>query len=207
MNMKKAEEFNVLLAGVGGQGNLVSSEIIAKAAVDQGFKVKVADVFGAAQRGGSVLSHIRIGDKIYSPIIPQGSANIVVGFEPVECLRAQKYLSNSCIAIVNMRPIYPRDVNIGRLAYPEASTIRSLLKRAIRKLIFEDFTSIAERAGNAKALNVVLVGALVGLSILPFSKETFLRVISETVPIGSEEVNLKAFELGYEEIRHLKTKV
>ncbi|MFQ6080580.1 MAG: indolepyruvate oxidoreductase subunit beta [Candidatus Bathyarchaeia archaeon] len=201
MVTRKVEEFNVLIAGVGGQGNLLSSEIIATAAVIEGFRVRVADVFGAAQRGGSVLSHIRIGEEVYSPVIPQGSADVLLGFEPVECLRASRLLSPSCTAIVNTRPVYPRDVSIGELAYPDTFKIASLLQRLVKKFIYRDFIKLAEKAGSSRTLNVVLVGSLAGLELLPIRKETFLKVIAETVPSGTEEMNIKAFELGYKEVK------
>lgn len=201
MVTRKVEEFNVLIAGVGGQGNLLSSEIIATAAVIEGFRVRVADVFGAAQRGGSVLSHIRIGEEVYSPVISQGSADVLLGFEPVECLRASRLLSPSCTAIVNTRPVYPRDVSIGELAYPDSFKIASLLQRLVKKFIYRDFIKLAEKAGSSRTLNVVMVGSLAGLELLPIRKETFLRVITETVPSGTEEMNIKAFELGYKEVK------
>jgi len=198
---KKVKEFNVLIAGVGGQGNLLSSEIIATAAVIEGYRVRVADVFGAAQRGGSVLSHMRIGEEVFSPVIRQGSADVLLGFEPVECLRASRLLSTSCIAIVNMRPIYPRDVSIGELVYPSNSEITSLLQKLVKKLIYRDFIEIAEKAGSSRTLNVVMVGSLAGLELLPIRKETFQEGVAESVPRRTEEMNIKAFELGYEEIR------
>ena len=193
-------EFNVLIAGVGGQGNLLSSEIIATAAVIEGFKVRVADVFGAAQRGGSVLSHIRIGE-VYSPVIPTGAANVLLGFEPIECLRASRLLSPDCTAIVNTRPIYPRDVCIGEAEYPRIDEIVAMLEKLTKRLIYRDFVELAEKAGSPRTLNVVMVGCLSGLNILPIKKETFLKVIPESVPKGTEEVNLRAFNLGYEYIR------
>lgn len=194
-------ELNVLIAGVGGQGNLLSSEVIAAAAVREGFNVRVADVFGAAQRGGSVLSHIRIGKEVYGPIIHQGGSKILLGLEPVECLRASRLLSPSCTAIVNTRPIYPRDVNMGELAYPSISEIVSLLQRLVQKVVHQDFVRIAEEAGDSRSLNVVMVGSLAGLELMPIRKETFLGVVTEIIPRETEEVNIKAFELGYEKIR------
>lgn len=194
------DEFNVLIAGVGGQGNLLSSEIIATAAVRCGLKVRLADVFGAAQRGGSVLSHIRMGEGVYSPVIPRGGAEVLLGFEPVECLRASGLLSSSCVAIVNTRPIYPRDVSIGKHSYPSISEITSLLQRLVTRLIRRDFTELAEKAGSPRTLNVIMVGSLAGLELLPVEKETFLEVVAETVPKGTEEMNIRAFKIGYDEI-------
>jgi len=203
MTVKKVEEFNLLIAGVGGQGNLLTSEIIARAAVIEGYRVRVADVFGAAQRGGSVVSHVRIGEKVFSPLIPQRSADVLLGFEPVECLRNLRLLSRTCIAIVNSRPIYPRDVNIGEQVYPSSEQIVSLLQKSVGKLIYRDFTEVAERAGSPRVLNVVMVGALAGLELLPIRKETFIKAIVETVPDPVKEMNVKAFRLGLEEISKL----
>jgi indolepyruvate ferredoxin oxidoreductase beta subunit len=195
----KIEKFNLLITGVGGQGNLLSSEIIATAAVIEGYKVRVADVFGAAQRGGSVLSHIRIGENVFSPIIHQRSADIMLGFEPAECLRTLRFLSRSCTAIVNTRPIYPRDVSVGNLTYPSTPQIIFLLQKMVKNLIYRDFTEIAEKAGSSRVLNVVMVGLLAGLELLPIRKETFIKAIVETVPSSAKELNVKAFELGFEE--------
>lgn len=196
------EEFNVLIAGVGGQGNLLSSEVIATAAVQEGFKVRVADVFGAAQRGGSVLSHIRIGEEVHSPIIRNGGTNVLLGLEPVECLRVSRLLSPSCTAIVNTRPIYPRDVSIGEFTYPSIPEITSLLRRLVKNLICRDFVKIADAAGDSRALNVVMVGSLAGVELLPIKKEQFLEAVTEIVPKRTVEINIKAFELGFEEARH-----
>jgi indolepyruvate ferredoxin oxidoreductase beta subunit len=196
---EKVKEFNVLIAGVGGQGNLLSSEIIATAAVKEGLGVRAADVFGAAQRGGSVLGHVRIGSEVFSPVIHQGAADVLLGFEPVESLRALRFLSPSCTAIVNTRPIYPRDVSIGEATYPSIPEIASILQKAVKKLIHRDFIKMAEKAGSSRTLNVVMVGSLAGLEFLPIAKETFLEALAETLPREAREMNLRAFEFGYAE--------
>ena len=197
------EEFNLLIAGVGAQGNLLSAEIIARAAVIEGFKVRVAEVFGVAQRGGSVVSHVRIGEKVHGPLIRQQGADVLLGFEPVESLRCLGFLSPSCIAIVNSRPIYPRDVSVGKEAYPSATQIVHLLQRMVKRLIYKDFTEVAKRAGSPRVLNVVMVGALAGLELLPIKKETFVKAIVETVPSSAKEINVNAFELGFRETFHI----
>ncbi len=199
MVKREIEEFNILIAGVGGQGNLLSSEIIATAAVKSGFKVRVADVFGAAQRGGSVLSHIRIGEKIFSPVIPEQNANVLLGFEPVECLRAAKFLSPTCVAIVNLRPIYPRDVALGKFKYPSIEEIINLLRELANKVLSKDFISVAEKAGDPMTLNVTMVGALASLKTLPIEKETLLEAVKEVVPPKTKEMNIRAFKMGYDE--------
>lgn len=119
----------------------------------------------------------------------------------MECLRASRLLSTSCTAIVNTRPIYPRNVSIGELVYPSISEIAPLLHELVKKLIYRDFIEIAEKAGSSRTLNVVMVGSLAGLELPPIRKETFQKAVAECVPTETEEMNIRAFELGYEEIK------
>jgi len=194
------EELNILIAGVGGQGNLLASEIISWASVKQGFKIHVADIFGAAQRGGAVTSHIRLGKEVYNPVMPQCSAHILLGFEPVECLRAASFLRPDCTAIVNTRIIVPSSVSLGQASYPTLDQITTLLQGLVRKIVMLDAASLALRAGDALMINIVMVGALAGTKATPIRKETFTEAIKNLVPKGTEENNLKAFNLGFEEV-------
>jgi len=194
------EELNILIAGVGGQGNLLASEIISWASVKQGFKIHVADIFGAAQRGGAVTSHIRLGKEVYNPVMPQCSAHILLGFEPVECLRAASFLRPDCTAIVNTRIIVPSSVSLGQASYPTLDQITTLLQGLVRKIVMLDAASLALRAGDALMINIVMVGALAGTNATPIRKETFTEAIKNLVPKGTEENNLKAFNLGFEEV-------
>jgi indolepyruvate ferredoxin oxidoreductase beta subunit len=179
-------ELNILIVGVGGQGNLLASEIISSASVKQGLKVRVADIFGAAQRGGAVTSHIRIGKDVYSPVMPRGSAHVLLGFEPVECLRAANLLRPDCTAIINTRTIVPSSVSLGQASYPALSEITSLIQRLVRKTITLDAVPLALGAGDALMVNIVMVGALAGTGVTPIRKETFIEAIKDLVPRGTE---------------------
>ena len=194
-------ELNILIVGVGGQGNLLASEIISWAAVKEGFKIRVADIFGAAQRGGAVTSHIRIGDDVYSPVLPRGSAHILLGFEPVECLRAASLLRPDCTAIINTRSIIPSSVSLGQASYPTLDEITSLIQELVRKTVTLDAISLALKAGDVLMVNIVMVGALAGTGVAPIQKETFTEAIQALVPSGTEQKNLNAFNLGFESVQ------
>jgi len=195
------EELNILIAGVGGQGNLLASEIISWASVKQGFKIRVADIFGAAQRGGAVTSHIRLGKEVYNPVMPQGSAHILLGFEPVECLRAASFLRPDCTAIVNTRTIVPSSVSLGQASYPPLKQITAILQELVKKTVMLDAAALAIKAGDALMVNIVMVGALAGTGCTPIRKETFIEAITNLVPKGTEQNNLKAFNLGFEDVQ------
>ncbi|MEM3507015.1 MAG: indolepyruvate oxidoreductase subunit beta [Candidatus Bathyarchaeia archaeon] len=198
----KVKEFNIIIAGVGGQGSVLASRMIADAAIMEGYKVRVGETFGAAQRGGAVASHIRIGTKVYGPLVPEDGLNALIGLEPLEALRVSvKYLSPKAVAIVNTRKWFPVDVNVGRAKYPSLEEIEDSLKKLCNKVIMIDATKIAEEAGSARSLNVVMLGNLAAIVELPFSIESLKKAIKERVPKGTEELNLKAFELGYEALK------
>jgi indolepyruvate ferredoxin oxidoreductase beta subunit len=194
-------ELNIVIAGVGGQGNLLASEIISSASVKEGFQVRVADIFGAAQRGGAVTSHIRLGKEVYGPVPPQGSVHILVGFEPVECLRTANFLRTDCLAIMNTRPIVPSSVSLGKATYPTLDEITALLEKLVSKVVTLDATSLARKAGDTLMINLVMVGALAGTGATPIRKETFIEAIKGLVPKGTQENNLTAFNLGFEDVQ------
>lgn len=195
------EELNILIAGVGGQGNLLASEIISWASVKEGFKIRVADIFGAAQRGGAVTSHIRLGKEVYNPVMPRGSAHILLGFEPVECLRAAGFLRSDCTAIINTRIIVPSSVTLGQASYPALEQITGLMGKLVKKIVTLDAASLALKAGDALMVNIVMVGALAGTGATPIRKQTFIEAIRNLVPRGTEQNNLKAFNLGFEDVQ------
>jgi indolepyruvate ferredoxin oxidoreductase beta subunit len=144
----KVEEFNLIIAGVGGQGSVLASRMVADAAIMEGYKVRVGETFGAAQRGGAVASHVRIGTKVYGPLVPEDGLDALVGLEPLEALRVGvKYLSPQAVAIVNTRRWFPVDVNVGRAKYPSLEEIEDSLKKLCNKVIMIDATKIAEEAG------------------------------------------------------------
>ncbi len=183
---------NILLVGVGGQGILVASEIISEALMLAGFDVKKSEVHGMAQRGGSVVSHVRFGSKVYSPIIPEGEADILVGFELLEAYRYLPLLKKSAKLVVNSLKINPPSVSTGKESYPEG--IAGKISKVYPDSIFIDGIELAKQSGNARTANTVLLGALCALS---GSDEKFwLKAIEKMVPAKTLEVNKKAFELG-----------
>jgi indolepyruvate ferredoxin oxidoreductase beta subunit len=190
-------EFNIIISGVGGQGNVRAAQIIGLAALKSGYDVKITDVYGIAQRGGSVLSHVRIGENIYSPLIEEHKADIVLGLEPMECLRATiNFLKIRGIVIINTRPIYPVEVLIGKAKYPDVNNIVSLIKKIAKFVLAFDATKIAEDIGLPIATNIVLIGALIGLDVIPLKKELLIETIRESLPYNIEE-NIKAFNEGF----------
>lgn len=190
-------EFNIIISGVGGQGNVRAAQILGLAALKSGYDVKITDVYGIAQRGGSVLSHVRIGENIYSPLIEEHKADIVLGLEPMECLRATiNFLKIRGIVIINTRPIYPVEVLIGKAKYPDVNNIVSLIKKIAKFVLAFDATKIAEDIGLPIATNIVLIGALIGLDVIPLKKELLIEAIRESIPYNIEE-NIKAFNEGF----------
>ena len=196
------DEVNLIIAGVGGQGSVLASHLVAMAAIEEGLHARVGETFGAAMRGGSVASHVRIGKNVFAPLVPEGGAEIVVALEPLEGLRnAVKYLAKGGLLLTNTRPLTPVDVNIGRAEYPSMEAIEEGVKKLGGRVIAIDATSLAQQAGNVRTVNVVMLGALAGAGGLPISVESLKRVIRENVPKGTEDVNLRAFELGLNAVR------
>ncbi len=183
---------NILLVGVGGQGILVASEIISEALMLAGFDVKKSEVHGMAQRGGSVVSHVRFGARVYSPIIPEGEVDILVGFELLEAYRYLPLLKKNAKVVVNNLKINPPSVSTGKEIYPEG--ISEKITKVYPESIFIDGIGLAKQAGNARTANTVLLGAL---SALSGADEGFwLEAIKKMVPGKTLEVNETAFKLG-----------
>jgi len=185
---------NIHFCGVGGQGILLASEITAYALLAAGLDVKKSEVHGMAQRGGSVEAHLRYGEKVYSPLIEPGTVDIQLAFEMMEAVRYLPYLHPGSRVIVNTQQIMPPAVATGKAAYP-ADLLKNLADHGLEVIAVDAF-ALAKRAGNVKAANVVLVGALSAL--LPVSEDVFVDVIKERVPARLLEVNLKAFAAGRE---------
>jgi len=183
---------NILMAGVGGQGTLLASEILSEVLMQAGYDVKKAEVHGMAQRGGSVVSHVRFGKKVYSPIIPEGEADVLFGFELLETYRYLPLVKKTGAVVVNNLRIAPPSVLLGKSEYPQ--DIDRKLKARVDNVRIVDGLELAEQAGNAKAINTVLLGAL--SNTLNPSHEQWLTAIKSLVPERFLDVNLKAFELG-----------
>ena len=187
--------FNCMIAGVGGQGTVLASKLIAAAAMKSGFDVRTTETIGMAQRGGSVVSHVRIGENIFSPLIPLGKAHILVAFEPAEAVRQLPFLNEQGLLIVCDSAIKPAN----SIVY-EAFAMIDYLKANVQRLVMIDGQRIIEHS--AKTLNVALLGAAAqssypdGSGTLPFSAETLIETIPEMLPQRFHEINLKSFELG-----------
>ncbi len=188
---------NILLSGVGGQGVLLASKILSEAALIQGLDIKQSEVHGMSQRGGSVVSHVRIGEKIHSPIVPEGECDILIGFEPLEALRHAHNVRHGGVIVYSTDRINPSTVSAGFAKYPE--DVEARLKNFGEKALAVKAGDLAAKAGNLRAANVVLVGALSKL-FEGFDKETWLKALAKSVPPKVLEMNLKAFELGRESV-------
>ena len=206
MTLKKEDPINIIITGVGGQGNVVASQIFASAAVRDGFYVSVGETYGAAQRGGAVMSHVRLSEETqYGPLTPKGRAHIILGFEPVECLRTIGSFGNEKTkAIVNPRPVYSIDVLSGASKYPAVKEVLKAIKELVHSVHMVEATELAKKAGDPIMQNVVMVGCLAGSGFTPVKVETLREVIRETFAKRRSEANLKAFELGLKEIKRTK---
>ena len=183
---------NILFCGVGGQGILLASEVTAYSLLAAGLDVKKSEVHGMAQRGGSVTAHLRYGDKVYSPLISAGTADVVVSFEMMEAARYLPFMHKGSRIIVNSHKILPPAVATGKMEYPD-NVLAELTDRGLDVLQFDAFAA-AKEVGEIKAANVVMVGVL--SSFLPVAEEVFLEVINTRVPERFREVNIKAFTAG-----------
>ena len=184
--------FNILIAGVGGQGVLLTSKIIAEAALLQGLDVKQSEVHGMAQRGGSVLSQVRFGDKVYSPIIAEGEADLLIGFEPLETARYLHFLHEGGIAVYNTHPIGTIGVSIGKETYPQ--DIHETIEKHASEVHPFDATKVAVDVGEKRAVNLVLMGA--SLRYLPLKDSVVDDAITNSVPKKALDINRKAFLAG-----------
>ncbi len=182
------KELNVLIVGVGGQGTLLASRVLGKYALEEGYDVKLSEVHGMAQRGGSVMTYVRIGEKIASPIIDEGGADLILAFEKLEALRYLHYLKEGGTVLYSTQEIMPMPVVTGAAQYPAG--IEEVLGCA-----GIDALSLALEAGNSKAANAVMLGAL--CRRLGFDREKFESALLSSIPQKTVEMNKKAFALGY----------
>jgi indolepyruvate ferredoxin oxidoreductase beta subunit len=195
------KEFNILITGVGGQGVILMSELLGRAAVADKLRVRGSEILGMAVRGGSVTSAIRLGDEVYGPLIPAGKCNALVGMEPSEALRNIAYLSKSSLVIINKAVTIPFTVSIGQSSYPTLETILEKLTKAADRVITLEAAKTAQEAGSRLAINIVMLGALFGTEQIPIKIATIKETIIERFPAKVAPVNIKAFEMGYEACR------
>ncbi|MBE6596088.1 MAG: indolepyruvate oxidoreductase subunit beta [Ruminococcaceae bacterium] len=187
---------NIMIVGVGGQGTLLTSRIIGKTALEMGLDVKISEVHGMAQRGGSVVTFVRFGEKVSEPVVEEGQADVIIAFERLEAMRYSHFLKKDGVLVVNDCRIDPMTVVIGAKQYPE-NIIEELSKKHTVYAI--DGQKIALELGNSKVLNSVVLGF--SAKHIGFDKETWLSVVESTVPQKTIEINKKAFTEGYDTIK------
>ncbi len=183
---------NIMIVGVGGQGTLLASRILGNTVIGQGYDVKVSEVHGMSQRGGSVVTYVKYGEEVYSPTIDKGSADLILAFELLEAYRALPYLKEGGKMIVNAQSISPMPVITGVMEYPK--DIAQKLQQ-VCSADFVDALALAKEAGSIKAVNVVLIGRMARHTDIAY--ENWIETIKTTVPAKFLEINLKAFDLGY----------
>ena len=196
------DPLNLIITGVGGQGNVMISLIIGNALVRGGYLVTIGETYGASQRGGPVMSHVRISKETqYSPFIPDGRADIILGMEPVETLRMIGQFGNpDIVTIINPRPIYSIDVTGSQAEYPDLDKLMETIKELSAKTWIVNATEEAQKMGNPIFANVILIGAIVGSCVLPLDEKSLEPVLRETFP-KEVEANMAAFSKGVELLR------
>lgn len=186
----------LIIVAVGGQGNLLASKVLAEAALIADIPVRMSEIHGMAQRGGVVESAVVFGDA-RSNIISDGDADVLVGFEPSETLRAINKCNANTVVVTNISPLPPFTVMIGKGVYPDLAQLQKLIQAKTAKLIAFDALALAKKAGNVMSLNMVLLGALLQTGTLPLSGECVKEAICATTKASFQEINLAAFDLGY----------
>ena len=193
---KKACGCNIVLAGVGGQGVLLLAEILGNAAVEDGFNARVSEIHGMAQRGGAVISDVRIGEKALAPTVLEGTADAIVGLEPMEALRNIKYASNDALILINKTIAKPGATSLN-MAYPSLEAMQEKIRMFTRNVLTIDATSTAKTLGNVAVQNIVMLGALAAVGELPLKLETLRSTIRASVSERYVDINLRAFEAGF----------
>jgi indolepyruvate ferredoxin oxidoreductase beta subunit len=196
------KKMDILVTGVGGQGVVLASDIIGETALAASFDVKKTDTLGMAQRGGSVVSHIRLADKVWSPLIKEGEADLILAFEKLEAARWSHYLKPGAVAIINSYEQPPPSVSLGQEKYPTDNDIITALKRRTDKIYFIDANQKAKELGNVRTLNILMLGCFAAFA--PLDAKVWQESIAGRLPENIREINLKAFELGRKEIERVR---
>ncbi|MFH1169449.1 MAG: indolepyruvate oxidoreductase subunit beta [Chloroflexota bacterium] len=197
------KKLDMLITGVGGQGVILASDIISEAALAAGYDVKKTDTLGMAQRGGSVVSHVRIAPRVWSPLISEGEADILFAFEKLEAARWGYYLRPGGTAIINNQALPPLAVSLGQARYPSDEEITAILKRHTDRIYLIDGTQRARDLGNARTLNVFMLGCV--SLFLPLKVSTWKDSISRHLPARLRPINLAAFDRGRKEMRDVNS--
>jgi indolepyruvate ferredoxin oxidoreductase beta subunit len=194
-------EINIIICGVGGQGVVLVSELLGQAAVRGKVAVKGSEVLGMAQRGGSVFSNLRLGGDAIAPMTPEGKCDVLIAVEPSEALRNINYLAKNSVVVLNTTTVMPYTVYLGKSGYPTFEQIIGKLKKVTDRIITLDASGLAKEAGSLQAANVVMLGALFGTGLLPVKGETAKEAILARFKAKVGEINIKAFDLGYEYVK------
>lgn len=193
------KKLDILVAGVGGQGVILASDIIGETALSAQYDVKKTDTLGMAQRGGSVISHVRLGQQVHSPLIKKGEVDILIVFEKLEAARWSYYLQPGGVAIVNNHALPPSSVNTGNEQYPNDQEITSILKQRTDRIYFIDGTHHARELGNARTLNIFMLGS--ASVFMPIETQVWEDTISQHLSLNIRQINIAAFRKGREEMR------
>jgi indolepyruvate ferredoxin oxidoreductase beta subunit len=193
-----SKNFDMVLAGVGGQGIVFAGQIIMNAALKQGYRVYGFEEHGMARRGGAVASHIRFGEEIYTPLVPLGEGKLLASFEPSEALRHLYFIGTDATIILNTRSVIPVSVSTGKGSYPDIKEIIDVLGKRFNKVHSFDATSLAKEAGNPIAMNVVMLGAICASKVTTLPKKVLREGIESRSPSYSRDINIAAFEKGFE---------
>jgi indolepyruvate ferredoxin oxidoreductase beta subunit len=197
----KTKELNIIICGTGGQGVVLLSELLGSAAVRDGVPLKGSEVLGMAQRGGSVFSNIRLGEDALAPLTPEGKVDVIIAVEPSEALRNIQYLAKGGVVVLNSQTVLPFTVFLGKSGYPTIKQIEDGMKKVTNKIITLDASALAQQAGSLQSANVVMLGALYGTGLVPMSVETAKTAILGRFKAKVGEINIKAFDLGYEAVQ------
>jgi len=199
------DPFNVIIGGVGGQGNVLASQILGEMLVSQGYVITIGETYGASQRGGAVMSHLRISTQDeFSPLIPEGQCDLLIALEPVEGLRILDHYGNPRVmALVNTRPIQPMDVISGNTTYPEVSKVIAKIKELSRRVWTLNATEFALEMGDPIFSNIIMLGALCAIEVLPIHRQGFELAIKDLLPSRTLDENMKAFDKGREVVEEL----
>ncbi|UGV41396.1 indolepyruvate oxidoreductase subunit beta [Methanococcoides orientis] len=195
-------KFDILIAGVGGQGVVLASRLLATAAIDAGYHVATAETIGMAQREGSVTSHVRIGDEVCGSLIPAGNADLIIGLEPAEAARNIHFLKKDGSIVVNEHAVIPSASANNAEYIPEQ--VIEFLKKNCQETINVDFTQLAKEAGTYRAANVAMLAAAAGADLLPFNPDELWSVLEKMVPEKYRELNRKAFDMSLEKVACIK---
>ncbi len=194
-------KYSIQIVGVGGQGVLLASNVLGTAAMNAGHKVMMSEVHGMAQRGGSVTSTVRFGDDVYSPLEAEGGADLIMGFEPAETVRNLHLGNKDSAVLMNLDPVLPSMVAAGFEEYPSIESLVSSARSVNDHVVTIEATNLAIEAGKAVAANAVMIGAIAAMKGIPLSKDQLLDALMAQVPEKFRDLNMKAFELGFNAIQ------